>query len=90
MPIFTVIRLAEKATIAEAIERNFAEDHYDLGHGTWLVASNGTAKELADQLGISDGTNGTGLVLEIASYFGRANPAIWTWIKSKWEGGPHG
>jgi len=29
---------------------------------------------------------GSAVVIEAASYFGRANPAIWSWIKTHWEG----
>ena len=71
--------------------REFPTANYDLGSGVWLVAGPGSAKDISDKLKITpDGVNGTGVVIEAASYFGRANPAIWTWIKNQWEGGPHG
>jgi hypothetical protein len=60
--------------------------HLPLIDGTaWLVAHSGSAQELSGKLGITDGSNGPGLVFEIGSYYGRANPDIWAWIKAKWE-----
>jgi hypothetical protein len=56
------------------------------GSAGWLVAAKTTAKELSDNLQITDGVNGAAIVIEVASYFGRANPNIWTWIKSNWDG----
>ena len=28
---------------------------------------------------------GTGIVFEVASYYGRATTDIWDWVKLKWE-----
>ncbi len=89
MAIFTIIKQpgpnAEK--LGSSISAKYPLHHYDLGDGAWLVAGVGTAKDIADRLGISDGDNGSALVVEAASYYGRANPAIWTWIKANWGAG---
>ena len=61
-----------------------------ISEGTWLVASSGTAQDVSNRIGITEGLAGSAVVLEVASYFGRANPAIWSWIKSNWEGPPIG
>ncbi len=92
MPVFAVIRQSSKAGALEsAIQKEFPQAHYDLGHGAWLVAGPGTAREIASTLGmVPEPINGTGVVIEAASYYGRANPAIWTWIKSNWERGSNG
>ena len=76
--------------LSVAIFQAYPDDTYDLGNGAWLISDSVTAKEVSDKIGISDGTNGSAVVIEAASYFGRANPAIWSWIKAKWEGGPNG
>jgi len=69
-----------------AIQQVFDNAFYTLEGGTgWLVSSARTAQEVSDLLGITDGRNGAALVVEVASYFGRANPSIWSWIKAKWE-----
>lgn len=90
MAIFAVIPTPNPngAHLGPAIVAKFADANYpmDGDHG-WLVAADMTAKSLSDVLGITDGSNGSALVFEIASYFGRANPNIWSWIKLHWETG---
>jgi hypothetical protein len=55
------------------------------------VAGKGTAQEISASLGITSPTEptasavGTVMVLEIASYYGRATSDIWDWVKAKWE-----
>jgi hypothetical protein len=80
MPVFAVIRQSTPSdALGQAIAREYAEAHYDLGDGVWLVAGSGTAKDVADKVGITPaGAVGTAIVLEAASYYGRANPAIWS------------
>lgn len=92
MPVFAVIRQSVPSEpLAAAIAREYEGTHYDLGDGVWLVAGSGTAKDVADKLLITpEGKSGTAIVLEAASYYGRANPAIWSWIKTYWEGAPGG
>ncbi len=89
MTIFVVIpQLNPNATLlAGAIASAFPKDSYytlDDGKG-WLVSTTGTAQSLSEKLGITDGTNGAAIVMEMASYFGRANPNTWTWIRSSLE-----
>ena len=88
MAIFTIIAQAgdNSEKLAPAIIAQFPSDNLYVAPGpTWLVAFKGTAEELSAKLGITDGTGGAAIVLQVASYFGRTNPAIWTWIKTKWE-----
>jgi hypothetical protein len=89
MAIFAIIKQpgtnAEK--LAPAIKETYPLHHYDLGGGAWLVASRGAAQDISDRLGITSGDNGSAIVIEAASYYGRANPAVWTWIKTNWSVG---
>lgn len=87
MSVFAVIAQPGKTPglLPGAIAEHFPTANYALGNEVWLVAGVGTAKEISDKLGISDGANGTGVVLQVDSYFGRANPNIWSWIKENWE-----
>lgn len=89
MPVFTVIQQphANSARLETAIKQTYPLHNYPLGGGAWLVAARGAAKDIADRLEITEGTNGAAVVVEAASYYGRANPAIWTWIKANWETG---
>jgi len=87
MAIFAIIPQpsANAAKLAPKILATFPT-HLAIGSGGWLVASTGTAQEVANKLQIvDDDSNGAAMVLEVASYFGRANPSIWSWIKTNWE-----
>jgi len=90
MAIFAIIPQpnANSAKLAGAVEAQFKDYNYpiDGGHG-WLVAAKKTTKDVCDVLGVTDGSNGAALVFEVASYFGRANPNVWSWIKLHWETG---
>jgi hypothetical protein len=87
MAIFAVIyqpsETVDKLTLA--ISNSYPDSYIKVLDGAWLVAQAGSAQDVASKLGIADGSNGAALVLEVASYHGRANPNIWTWIKAKWE-----
>ena len=93
MTIFAVIVQPgpNSERLENAVRERFGGANYQLdgGHG-WLVAAKATTKEVSDTLGITDGSNGAGLVVEVASYFGRANPNIWSWIKTHWDAGQNG
>jgi len=87
MTIFAVISQPgpNHDRLASAVHAAFPDRHYVLGPGTWLVAGLGTAKDVSDKLGVTEGENGSAVILETGSYYGRANPAIWSWIKTNWE-----
>ena len=91
MAIFAIIKQpAPVDNVGDAVRMHYPGAHYDLGSDAWLVAAPTTAMELSETLGITSGINGSALVIEAASYFRRANPAIWSWIKANWEGAPLG
>ncbi|MEO8925901.1 MAG: hypothetical protein ABI306_01945 [Caulobacteraceae bacterium] len=87
MAIFAIISQPSPngEKLAGAIKAAFDDAVYDVGNGVWLVSGRGPAREISDRIGITNGENGSGIILELASYFGRANPAIWTWIQANWE-----
>lgn len=87
MSVFVVIgqQGANAEKLPAAITTEFATANYPLGNRVWLVAGVGTAHEISTQLGISDGSSGPGVVLQVDTYYGRANPSIWSWIKEHWE-----
>jgi hypothetical protein len=87
MSIFAIISQSggQPAQLESAIAQAYKDDFLAIGPGNWLIASEGTAKEVSDKLGISTGKVGSALVIEFAAYYGRANTNIWAWIKNKWE-----
>lgn len=92
MTIFVIIQQpdVDPGRLEAAVKTAYPNDYYDLGGGAWIVSDNSTAVDVSSRIGITEGAAGSAVVIEAASYYGRANPAIWSWIKAKWEGGPNG
>jgi hypothetical protein len=89
MTVFVIIGQpgTNAARLPGAIAQEFPDNFLKIQDTTWLIASKGTAQEISDKLGISEGTNGSAVVASINTYFGRAtpDPDIWEWVKTKWE-----
>jgi hypothetical protein len=77
--IFAVIATRQAAEIKLEVlpEHSF----YELTDDTWLVAYEGTTRQLAEHLGIRGGNTGSGLVLQAATYSGRASNDLWEWLR---------
>lgn len=93
MAIFAVIQQPGPTPerLLPAISKAYADGHYPVAPGVWLVSDSGTAVDVSNRIGITPETDaGSAMVLEVGSYYGRANPAIWSWIKANWEGAPIG
>jgi hypothetical protein len=92
MAIFVIIPQPNpnnNAPLPAAIAAAYPNKWHALDAGTgWLISATGTPQEISEKLGITSGKNGSGVVVEMASYFGRANPNTWTWIKTNWESSP--
>ncbi len=85
MAIFVVFRVKASACMRAAIARTYPENSLDLGNNEWLISTKGTPKTVSDSLGITSNpdTIGAAIVFSVDSYFGRASPEIWEWIKRK-------
>lgn len=68
-----------------ALQKSFPDNHLEVTDGQFLVASQSTAMDVSNRLGITDGENGSAIVFSMGSYYGRASTNIWDWIKSKAE-----
>jgi len=87
MAVFVICRLSNAPAVRAALEREFPSDYFDLGYNAWLLAANrATAKSVSDRLGISDGASGSGLVVSVRNYFGRAPDAVWDWLEENLRG----
>jgi sarcosine oxidase gamma subunit len=84
MAIFAIMAPDENAALVGALESVYPNKYLRVGPGQWLVASQGTATDVSNALGISDGKSGPGIVVSVSGYFGRANMNIWDWIKANW------
>ena len=47
---------------------------------TYFVSYNGTTRELAEAIGLSNGESGTGIVIPVSNYYGYAAKDLWEWI----------
>lgn len=93
MAVYAIIRQPgpNSEKLEESLIAGYGPDKVlNVGPETWLVAASGTAMNVSEHVGITSGHAGSALVLEVGSYFGRANPSIWSWIKANWEGPPIG
>lgn len=91
MRIFNIVTLtaAHTAAMASIVAAKFPTDHYQVTSNVWLVAGNGTAKEISDRLGIGDEPPKVeAVVTSIDGYFGRAPVTVWDWLKVKMEQAP--
>src|SRR5947208_1744767 len=93
MPIFVLLpqNADAQARLPAAVASAYPDANKKLANNSWLVAGKGTAQDVSANLGITTkdntgpGPTGTTIVLEVASYYGRATSDIWDWVKAKWE-----
>ena len=72
--------------LASAVLTKFPNAFIQIAPGQWLVSEKGkTAQQISDQLGLSDGSIGSGIVFAISGYYGRAPNNIWEWIAANWQ-----
>jgi hypothetical protein len=84
MIVFAILSpTVSNPALEAAITTNFPNDWLKIGPGQWLTAGRGTAVDVSNLLGISDGKNGVAIIFSIASYFGRADTNVWEWIRVK-------
>lgn len=81
--LFAVMATSDAQKLETTIRAQFPSDHYKIADGTWIIAANGTSKELSDKLGISSGSSSNGIVVRFTNYFGRAPNDLWEWIASR-------
>ncbi len=85
MSIFAVLTEPNNKQLEEAISATFPKDFIKIRNGQFLVSGPGTAIDISGQLAVTDGKNGSAVILTISSYYGRADVSIWEWIKTKWS-----
>jgi hypothetical protein len=85
--IFTVVVAQQPIPpdFTTALTTKFADDYLWVAPNVCLVAGKGTAQDISNALGISEGTTASGIVSAMGSYYGRAPTNVWEWVKAKWE-----
>jgi hypothetical protein len=84
--VYFVIALTEALKVGERLKGLIPDDdRYELGNDKWMVAYDGPAQDLAEKAGVRSGEErvGTGLVLPVTTYSGRAPSNLWDWFRRK-------
>lgn len=83
--LFAILAQTDHEKIEAALTANFPNNYFVLAPGQWLLVAGGlTTKEVSDLLGITTGQAGNAVVIAgTGSYFGRTNPGVWEWLKSR-------
>lgn len=85
MAIFLVVPTVPKAEIKPELKAKVgAYPHYSLPNGEYLVSFSGTSRELSDALEVTEGKNGTAVIVSVGSYYGRATNDVWEWMSAHW------
>ena len=84
MAVFLVVPTLSADPVAAAIRARFADKSYQLPKGEWLISYAGTSRQLSDELGITDGSTASSLIVSVSGYYGRAQNDIWEWISKHW------
>lgn len=82
MQTFVIVPSVDSVEFDSHISAKFETKAFRLPKGEWLVAYEGTSKQLSDDLGISEKESGwpASLVLNFSGYWGRAGKDVWEWI----------
>ena len=82
MQTFVVIPFTENEAFDAHISSKFGSKAFHLPRGEWLVAFDGTSKQLSDEIGVSEKDAGwpSTLVVNFSGYWGRAGKDVWEWI----------
>jgi hypothetical protein len=84
MPLYFVAALNNPAQVTAAAKKLVQEsDFHEVAPDKFFVNFEGTSVDLSGKLGLADGSTGTGIVLLVTSYHGRAPKSIWEWINLK-------
>lgn len=91
MTIFAVISQPSPnlAKLPEAVAKAYPDNFLKLNEQVWVVASKDPIQDVSKKI-LGEGENGAAVIVEVGSYFGRAAPTVWSWIKSKWEATANG
>lgn len=85
MAVFMIVpTVHEPSQLKARLIDMFAGHFHELPKGEFLVKYTGTSRQLSDDLGITDGTNGAAVVASLGGYYGRAPNDVWEWIKQNW------
>ncbi|MCE9650246.1 MAG: hypothetical protein K8R18_11555 [Parvibaculum sp.] len=85
MTIFAIIAPAPLPALNNKIAGEFPNDFFKINDTQWLISATGTAQEISNKIGVTDGQTGSAIIFATSGYYGRAPANIWEWIKAKLE-----
>ena len=86
MGIFLVTATDKQADVEASVRNNFPDAFYRVPNNTaWFVVFKGTTIELSEKLGLTSGGSGSGVVIPVNNYYGRASKDMWEWLASRME-----
>lgn len=87
MGIFLVTATDKQDQVEMSVKENFTDLFYQVPNNTaWFVVFKGTTVELSERLGLTSGKSGSGVVIPVNNYYGRASKDMWEWLASRMEG----
>jgi hypothetical protein len=83
--LFAIMAVGKPEALKTVIEAKYSDQATEVAPGQWLIVrpSTMTTLEIANELGIYDGSTSGAIVLSVASYNGRTRPSTWEWISAK-------
>jgi hypothetical protein len=58
-------------------------DFLEVAADKFFLKFEGTSVELSSKIGFAEGTTGTGIILLVSAYNGRAPKSVWEWVTQK-------
>ena len=88
MQPFAVFAVKNEARVETGLDAHYLDQYSPVGRGAYLVATKDeTTREVAATLGLGHEVEGHattgGIVVPIASYYGRSNSVMWEWLAVK-------
>src|SRR5271169_5914607 len=83
--LFAIMAQTSPEKIGAALAAHYPNSYFALFPGQWLLVAPGkTAIEISEELGITNGASGNAVIITgTGSYYGRGNPGVWEWLKSR-------
>ena len=84
MPVYFITPTKTPEAVLERLKQFVSDDDlYVLADDKWFASFDGTSAQLSEKIGFKDGSTGTGVILRVTSYNGRAPGDLWEWITLK-------
>ena len=80
MPTFLIISDKPNPPLEKTIKEAYPDDCYIISKNHWLIDAEETTGDLAEELGVRDGSFGKVIVFRVDSYSGYHSKNLWEWL----------